>query len=243
MEYERFYEQVQSLRERAEEDPHGAGLEALRLLEDLFYELSRERGWRSRRGGLGEYSNFLKVRDFLTEGRHARARRYADVRNCVSHRSGLLISAALTDEILDFLETLVKSGALTAEQLMSRRLHTVEPDDLLLTARDWMLHHGVNQLPVVRDGLVEGILTNRDLLLVEARPRDAHRAVAELRVANAMNADSNERTAFIARIAGYEEVIEAFRASRVVALFVSERGLPTEPLLGIITASDLLPKL
>lgn len=46
------------------------------------------------------------------------------------------------------------------------------PDDALLTARDWMLAHGIDQLPVIRAGLVAGVLTNRDLLLLERQSRD-----------------------------------------------------------------------
>lgn len=243
MQYERFYEQVQALRESAREDPHRAGLEALRLLEDLFYEAARERGWRNKHGGLGQYANYLQSRRFLTEGQKARAQRYADIRNCISHRSGLLLSPTLTGEILDFLETLVKSDALTAEQLMSRRLRTVKPSDPLLEARDQMLREGISQLPVLRDGIVEGILTNRDLLLVETQLRGDPERSHVMTVADAMNADPRERLTFIARNAGYEEVLEALQGKSMPVLLVTEHGLPTERLLGIITVSDVLPKL
>lgn len=243
MDRENFYQQVQALRERAAADPHGAGLESLRLMEDLFFEEARARGFRNRHGGLGEYTNFLKARRYLSEEQHARAQRYADVRNCVSHRSGLLVSAPLAFEIFDFLEMLVKGEALNAAHLMTRNPKTIAPTESLLRARDWMLRKGISQLPVVEGERVVGLLTNRDLLLVEAAQRtQPPESTERLRVADAMSADAQERITFVTPATAYDEVLDALRRD-FTALLVTARGNAEGPLLGIITINDLLPKL
>ncbi|MEW6273394.1 MAG: CBS domain-containing protein [Thermodesulfobacteriota bacterium] len=49
------------------------------------------------------------------------------------------------------------------EEWMSRPVHTVKPLDTISHARELMVRHRVNQLPVVRDGRLIGIVTDRDL--------------------------------------------------------------------------------
>ncbi len=49
------------------------------------------------------------------------------------------------------------------EEWMTTRLHTLKPLDTVAHARELMTRHRVNQLPVVRDGKLIGIVTDRDL--------------------------------------------------------------------------------
>ena len=53
---------------------------------------------------------------------------------------------------------------------MTAQLHTVKPLDSLSHARALLEEHRINQLPVVKDGMLVGIVTDRDL-------RDAFNAV------------------------------------------------------------------
>lgn len=55
---------------------------------------------------------------------------------------------------------------------MTRPVHTIKPLDSILHARELMVQHRVNQLPVVVDGRLIGIITDRDL-------RDAFPSVFE----------------------------------------------------------------
>lgn len=45
-----------------------------------------------------------------------------------------------------------------------RKLHTLSPDDSFERAIRTMAEHGVNRLPVVKDGQVVGILTRQDVI-------------------------------------------------------------------------------
>jgi len=46
---------------------------------------------------------------------------------------------------------------------MAKKVHTVKPLDSILHARQSMVNHRVNQLPVVVDGKLVGIVTDRDI--------------------------------------------------------------------------------
>lgn len=236
-----WYERVQELRLMAEEEPHRAGSEALRILEDWLFESALNLGFRKERAGMREYINFMGRRGRLSKGDSARASRFADIRNCLAHRSGLLMSPALTDELLTFIETLFRSEAIDAEHLMTPDPHCVSEDDLLLEARDWMLEHAVSRLPVVREGQVVGLLTNRDILMLQARQGGSD--TDTLTVLDAMSADSLEKIYFLSPRAPYDEVIAHLQRPNLAAIFVTEGGQPYEPLRGVITVSDILPRL
>jgi acetoin utilization protein AcuB len=49
------------------------------------------------------------------------------------------------------------------EECMSRRVVTVKPLDSIQHARELMVQHRINQLPVTLDGRVVGIITDRDV--------------------------------------------------------------------------------
>ncbi|MGH2545094.1 MAG: CBS domain-containing protein [Ardenticatenaceae bacterium] len=238
-----WYDRVAELRKEVREDPHGAGSEALRLFEDWLFEQASNLGYRDTRGGMSNFVDYLRSRDALSKSEAARARRFVDVRNCASHRSGLLIGASLAEELLDFIQTLFRRTALHAEQLMTRRPHSVREQDPLLEARDWMLRHGVSQLPVVRKDRMVALLTNRDILALQAAQQKTPVDPATLTVADAMGADSLEKVVFLTPEAPYDEVLAQLHAPHQTAIFVTEHGTPAEPLLGVITISDILPKL
>jgi acetoin utilization protein AcuB len=53
---------------------------------------------------------------------------------------------------------------------MTAHPHTIAPGQPLAAARKLMLDHGVRHLPVLDGGRVAGLLSERDLLLVESMP-------------------------------------------------------------------------
>jgi predicted transcriptional regulator len=52
---------------------------------------------------------------------------------------------------------------LTCVRWMTSRLHTVKPHDSVARARAILEERRINQLPVVKDGILVGIVTDRDL--------------------------------------------------------------------------------
>ncbi|MCB0078590.1 MAG: CBS domain-containing protein [Anaerolineales bacterium] len=237
-----WYDRLQALRRDAEGRPQEAGHEALTLFEDWLFEQARDLGFPRDNAGMNTYIEYVASRGRLSNEQMARAQRFADIRNCLAHRSGLMMSSGLVHELLDFLTILFRSRALTAEQIMSRSPYTISPADSLRHARDYMLNHVVSQLPVLEGERVVGLLTNRDVLLAQsARPDEENHGT--LTVQDAMAADRTERPRFIAPNAPFDEVLAKLQERPSSPLIVTRSGKGSQPILGIITISDLLPKL
>jgi CBS domain-containing membrane protein len=236
-----WYDRLSELRQQAEEQPHRAGEDALLVLEDWLYERAKANNFRKPHASMREYLSFIP-REQLSKEERARIERYTEIRNCLSHRSGLQMSASLAFELLDFMERLFRWEATSAEDLMTPRPHTVQAKESLRSARDWMLEHGVSRLPVVDgNGRVVGLLTNRDLLTVAAQKNGVD--VESLTVGAAMSSDMDEKVAFVSRKTPYDQLIDHLRNPKVAAIFVTDKGEQNTPLRGIISVSDLLPKL
>lgn len=236
-----WYDRLAELRKQAEEQPHRAGEDALLVLEDWLYERAKANNFRKPHASMREYLSYIP-REQLSKEERARIERYTEIRNCLSHRSGLQMATSLTYELLDFMERLFRWEATNAEDLMTPRPHTVQPKEPLRRARDWMLEHGVSRLPVVDGGgKVVGLLTNRDLLTIAAQKNGVD--AETLTVGDAMSSDVDEMVSFVARNAPYDELIDLLRNPKVAAIFVTDKGNHEKPLLGIISVSDLLPKL
>jgi predicted transcriptional regulator len=73
-----------------------------------------------------------------------------------------------------------ESAVMHAEDIMHQGVVSVAPDDSVRKAIDVMVKEGYSQLPVVRDGRPQGIISNSDIRQLE--PENA----AELPVADAM---------------------------------------------------------
>ena len=122
---------------------------------------------------------------------------------------------------------------------MQRQVHIVHPHDTIEHARSECERHRINQLPVVADGKLAGIVTDRDLrdafpsLLEEAEhPGQAHRETNAIHVEDVMTAN----VLTIGELEPVERAAMIMRRERVGALPV----LRNDHLIGILTRTDLL---
>lgn len=129
------------------------------------------------------------------------------------------------------------------EKWMKRRVYTVKPLDSIEHAREVMANHRVNQLPVVADGRLLGIITDRDLRdafpsLFESTPHPRTREPVA-------NADPRKipvelvMTPNVLSLGPQTSVTEAarmMRRERIGAIPIVEG----ERLVGILTRSDIL---
>jgi acetoin utilization protein AcuB len=125
---------------------------------------------------------------------------------------------------------------------MHAPVHTVRPHDSVDRARELCERHRVNQLPVVQDGRLVGIVSDRDLRdafpsVVEesADPIAAHRLTAVLPVEEIMTSG----VITVDEHDGIEGAAAIMRRERIGALPV----LRNRSLVGILTRSDLLAAL
>ncbi len=75
-------------------------------------------------------------------------------------------SAAEKEEIRELSLAIRAVSESTVASVMpkDRKLHTLSPDDSFERAIRLMAEHGVNRLPVVKEGQVVGILTRQDVI-------------------------------------------------------------------------------
>jgi len=63
-----------------------------------------------------------------------------------------------------FEEELRRALGTTAQDVMTRHVWTVRPDDDISKAATLMVDHGINQIPVVADGRLVGIVSRSDII-------------------------------------------------------------------------------
>jgi acetoin utilization protein AcuB len=133
---------------------------------------------------------------------------------------------------------------MTIEPWMKHPVVTVKPGDSARHAREIMEKHRINQLPVVLNGALVGIVTDRDLRdafpSVFATAQDAvrrRRPAAQSDPDKIPVEDVMARTVLtLAPQASMADAARLMRRERIGAVPVVERGR----LVGIVTRSDLL---
>jgi acetoin utilization protein AcuB len=130
---------------------------------------------------------------------------------------------------------------LTIERWMKLTVYTVKPLDSVAHARALLEEYRINQLPVVQNGKLVGIVTDRDL-------RDAGRAVeiaASAATGHATKVDPEQIAVESVMTSNVmtlkptdtiEQAAELMRRERFGAIPIVEKGT----LRGILTRSDLL---
>jgi acetoin utilization protein AcuB len=121
---------------------------------------------------------------------------------------------------------------------MTKRVITIKPDDSLKKARELLAKKKIRQLPVVLQGRLIGIVTDRDIRhaypssIAGHNPQDIDRFAEKMEVASAMSVD-------VVTVAPHNTVDEAAKILR-------DRRIGSVPvvqgnkLVGIITKTDIL---
>jgi acetoin utilization protein AcuB len=124
------------------------------------------------------------------------------------------------------------------EDVMSRSLVTIAPEDTLRAALDLLLKNRIRHLPVVDGAALVGIVTDRDVKratpsVLSGIDRDEHdRVLASTKVAQFMTRDP----VTVTPKTGLKAAVEIFLKRRVGALPVVEDGR----LVGILSDTDII---
>jgi acetoin utilization protein AcuB len=136
-----------------------------------------------------------------------------------------------------------KGADVKIKDWMNSPVHSVKPRDTVAHARTLLERHRVNQLPVVVDGVLVGIVTDRDLR--NATPSAAEQAAADLRRIESLGIDPSkvavetvmtEKVFALGPEDSVEDAVRAMRRERFGAIPVVERNR----VIGILTRSDVL---
>jgi CBS domain-containing protein len=127
---------------------------------------------------------------------------------------------------------------LTVTDIMTREPYTLGPDDSLADARSLMAQHHIRHIPVVAgDGIVAGVVSQRDVLAAE----DSHVINPE--------GENQERDSFVALssiMSSPAQTIDEYASLRGTALHLQQHKLGCLPvtrdgkLVGIITDADFV---
>ncbi|MDZ4718896.1 MAG: CBS domain-containing protein [Roseiflexaceae bacterium] len=227
------------LRAMLVEDAPAAGDQGLKLLEEYLEQVARSYGYADE-GSLRRYTMFLRGQHVLDEALLARIDIYTDARNCLAHTYGIQATPEFAAEVIDFLHDLLAEDALTAEHLMTRVPQTIASHMLLSQARDLMLKKGYGRLPVLENQRVVGLLTERDIVVAQARTEQGHPSFAMLRVADALPTDALDRVAFVGPNTTRDEIAALLRRPNLIVCLVTPDGQAQQIPIGIITHADLL---
>lgn len=127
---------------------------------------------------------------------------------------------------------------LTVNDLMTAIPQTVTPDTSLRHVIELMKSEGCRQLPVLQDGRLVGIITDRDIRLVMNSPMVLHNRWQDEELLDNVNAGS----CMTASPLTVTPDMPAYRAARMLSLY-KFGALPVEDdgvLVGIITVTDFL---
>jgi acetoin utilization protein AcuB len=127
---------------------------------------------------------------------------------------------------------------MTVSQWMTKSVLTINPHDTLKQAREIMTKHRVNQLPVVVDDKVVGIVTDRDVR--DAYPSSMRllrgKDIEEFADSHTVEEVMTFNVVTLGPDASLREAAQHVRKQRFGALPIVAHG----KLVGIITRSDLL---
>lgn len=128
------------------------------------------------------------------------------------------------------------------EEWMTKAPRSVRPLDSVAHARALLEEHRINQLPVVTDGHLVGIVTDRDLrdatTVVKAATAEAGSVEAAETTPDRISVESVMTTNVLTLKPGdtLERAAELMRRERIGAVPIVEKGR----LCGILTRSDIL---
>lgn len=177
---------------------------------------------------------------------------YAELRNLLVHETlapnGWL--AVPAERVVHRIEAIrdTLEGGRRADEAFRRQVATVAPEQPLREALAQAHATGFSQFPVVADGTVVGLLTERGIARwlaarsVEEGERPLATAVAGATVAEVLTADADRTTwALAARDEAAERVLARFVDQlELEAVLITHRGEADEGLLGIATHLDLV---
>jgi acetoin utilization protein AcuB len=122
--------------------------------------------------------------------------------------------------------------ALTIERYMTRSVHSIGRDQTLRTAHDMMRKHRIRHLPVLEGGRLVGLVSLRDVMLVEGLPDvDATRVTVQEAMTQAPYA--------VPANAALGEVAQEMARRRIGSAVVVQR----QKVIGIFTTVDALKAL
>ena len=221
-------------------------LDRYRSLEYVIKEKYQLENWDS---AMNFLENRAEFKNLANELRYCR-----EVRNLLSHKPKVKEQYCVepSDEMLHLLqrvkETLEKPPVIMDIAIPVSKVLYRSPEDKLVDTLQVMNEHSFGNVPILKDGLVCGILSEKAMLNYMVQEKNFHLSdrilLSDLKDHLLLENHRKEYYRFVSQSALISDVSQLFHdaldhGARIGMVFLTQHGRKEEKLLGIVTAWDL----
>lgn len=217
-------------------------LDAYARIEKILYEIIRE----TKYVPFSQMITRASRENLIISARANDLRQYHELRNAIVHNRGREneVIAEPCDSVTDDIEKIADMLESKHELLSiaSSPVITVGKDDSISSAYRLMRKMNTSKIPVYHNGVYAGLITMEEIAGWALENRNEEDSVSSI-----LTERKNERVLFVKKNAPLQMIMRSYESSlkhglTLLAILITEHGLPKEKPLGIITVADL-PKL
>lgn len=184
------------------------------------------------------------------------------MRNCISHSCleneyPFMVNPKVYDQLLQLIDLAKKEVERLNKKLISEAIRKIDIvtttlDDKLLPLLTLMKEKNFSYIPVLNDkDIVVGVLTENTILSYITKNEgiliDNNTMVREVEEFISIDENRNEKFLFVSRDTKMIDINKLFNDAfkdrkRLAVIYITQNGSPTEKLLGMVTAWDILGK-
>lgn len=217
-------------------------LDAYARIEKILYEIIRE----TKYVPFSQMITRASRENLIISARANDLRQYHELRNAIVHNRGREneVIAEPCDSVTDDIEKIADMLESKHELLSiaSSPVIAVGKDDSISSAYRLMRKMNTSKIPVYHNGVYAGLITMEEIAGWALENRNEEDSVSSI-----LTERKNERVLFVKKNAPLQMIMRSYESSlkhglTLLAILITEHGLPKEKPLGIITVADL-PKL
>lgn len=217
-------------------------LDAYARIEKILYEIIRE----TKYVPFSQMITRASRENLIISARANDLRQYHELRNAIVHNRGREneVIAEPCDSVTEDIEKIADMLESKHELLSiaSSPVIAVGKDDSISSAYRLMRKMNTSKIPVYHNGVYAGLITMEEIAGWALENRNEEDSVSSI-----LTERKNERVLFVKKNAPLQMIMRSYESSlkhglTLLAILITEHGLPKEKPLGIITVADL-PKL
>jgi len=239
MKLEKYMPLLIEVKDLLMDEPNTAGRKAITILENLLRDFSPDYGIEYTGDLSGEeLIEALADKGFIRDNFLKKSLlEICDIKSCLHTSKGFFLKPRTAMFIITTLEMIIKHNAKKATHLISNRPVIADVSDTLGYAKEIMMERGFSQLPVMDGIRIIGMLSLKGLigrLNIEYEKRWEDVKIGEIK-------KYLEKPFIINKETPIKEILDFFKQNPTSMLIVTETGEETSKLIGVITASDIIP--
>ncbi|GEM_PF-2230827 len=241
MKLEKYLPLLIEVKDLLMDEPDTAGRKTLSIIENLLRDFAPDYGVEYTGDMSGEELVVkLAEKGFIRDEylKHSLLE-ICDIKSCLHTSKGFFLKPQTARFIITTLEMLIKHNAKEARHLISNRPVIADVSDTLGFAKEIMMERGFSQLPVMDGIQIIGVLSLKGLIGRLSSPENTKWENVRIKDIKEYLEPAN----IINKYTSVKEILDFFKKNPTGMLIVTETGEKTSKVVGVITASDLIPLL